>query len=161
MRLSQRITCLAIVSILLTGGVCEMVPRSEPIFREDLIGDYAANFDRGLIDSLKLNDDSTYVRWFMGEDSVLFVDTGFWRMQYSRSPNDARHVNLFIPLFIPRYNISLGEKSVFSVQPGQMKANVPSMIALRILKTKSIGQPPIRLGNRFGKAYIKVKRKRE
>jgi len=161
MRLSQRIACLAIALLLLIGGGCQPFSFSEPVYREDVIGDYAANFDIGLVDSLRLNEDSSYVRWFMGEDSILFVDTGFWRMQDLRVPNDSLHISILFPEFVTRYNITLGDQTVFSMLPVFTTDTVPGRMELEVFKSDSLSQDPIMLGRRLGMAYLKVRRKRE
>lgn len=92
------------VCLLLMAGVCEMEPRSEPIEFSDLVGSYAGKVHGGLMDSLWLNADSTYVRKFLSFEGRLYVDSGRWRGYSASVPFDPRSVGLEFPKFIVRYN---------------------------------------------------------
>jgi len=81
--------------IVLTGGVCEMEPTSEPVTLEEIIGVYEASHDSAMIDRLELRLDSTYVRRFVGKDGREFHDSGTYRFWHEDGDLRYSHIRFF------------------------------------------------------------------
>ena len=98
------IKILVCISPILLGGVCEMVPMSDPVEYEDVIGEYKANFSDEFIDMLTLNTDSTYVHYFKSSLGVVHVDTNSWRLDYLGYKEDnKRHAVVMLNAYKCRF----------------------------------------------------------
>jgi hypothetical protein len=70
---------LAAMFLLLTGGVCEMGPTSDPIDLKDIPGIYESNYNAGLVDKIEVRVDSVYIRYFVSYNGHKFTDSGrYW-----------------------------------------------------------------------------------
>lgn len=98
------IKILVCISPILTGGVCEMVPISDPVEYEDVIGEYEANFSDEFVDMLILNNDSTYIHYFKSSTGAEYVDTNIWRLDYLEYDDGAkRHAVVMLSAYKCRF----------------------------------------------------------
>lgn len=140
------------LSLFLTGGVCEMVPTSEPIRWTDVTGTYEANFDSGLEDRIELNADGSYVRHLTTHDSIRFVDHGKWVITWTNL--DSTHAFITFKDFRRRFPVLPG-RSAYSDEPGAEIDSLARSHGTRVRKYTSGKSNVVRIGNAYGDAWVK------
>ena len=107
-----RVLAAAVVFLLLSGGVCEMVPNNYPLEYRDILGTYDADYSAGLMDRIVLRDDSTYVRYFTTFDNVMYADTGRFVIWFGYE--DARRPGISLYNFVNRFTVDPNCHRVYS-----------------------------------------------
>ncbi|MCK5124985.1 MAG: hypothetical protein KAR42_01910 [candidate division Zixibacteria bacterium] len=82
---------------------CDFDLESQPISIEEVPGKYEADFGDALIHYFELHEDSTYVKYYMGGDSLLYQDTGKWEFTHQ---THGRSYDLTLTNFKPRFEES-------------------------------------------------------
>lgn len=99
-----RLLELSVIWLFCVAGVCEMVPRSEPIEFGDVPGAYGATFRAGRVDSLWLRADSTWVRKYETWDGRSYLDSGEYLFKFRGSERDRRRRDINLYNFVMRFN---------------------------------------------------------
>jgi hypothetical protein len=111
------------ISFLLTGGVCEMVPSSDPIDLKDIPGVYEANYNAGKVDKIELRPDSIYIRYFESKDGHKYIDSS--RYWYSYDDNDSIDVSITLKHFINRFTIDPDHRNTHSKADNAIYDSIP------------------------------------
>ncbi|MCK5125379.1 MAG: hypothetical protein KAR42_03905 [candidate division Zixibacteria bacterium] len=97
--------CLNFVLLLLLlqatgcGGID--IP-SYPMNEYDILGRYDAKFGDAKIHFFVINDDSTYIKYYMGHDNIFYQDTGRWTF----TPKKGNFYTLCLYDLTPRFEES-------------------------------------------------------
>jgi hypothetical protein len=150
-----RAILLVIISFLLTAGVCEMVPSSDPIDLKDIPGVYEANYNAGLVDKIELRPDSIYIHYFESKDGHKYIDSGKYWYRYGRD-NDSINVSITLWNFINRFTVNPNDNDVFSTANNAIYDSIPHHLSTVLFKEDD----EIRIHRQtFGQKYIKKLKK--
>lgn len=142
---------ILIFSLLLTGGVCEMIPTPENINEQDVLGTYYANFSSGLLDEIKIiKSDSIYIRTFINFENQKYIDSGYWRSVI----HDSDYINIILSNFKKRYTVDTLEVLRSFTEKSSYVDSSANDLWLRVWKYGNGKR--IFLGEPYGKAWDKV-----
>ncbi|MFH2037015.1 MAG: hypothetical protein ABIJ45_11475 [Candidatus Zixiibacteriota bacterium] len=75
-----RIVKLFILAMLLIINGCDIDLSSEPISKDELVGEYIANYNAGKFEKLIIYMNGNYVHIFESKTGSTFVDTNSWEL---------------------------------------------------------------------------------
>lgn len=148
----NKIVVMILIFITLTAGVCEMVPMSDPIEKDEIRGKFYANFSSGKEDIIEFIDDSSYIRYLCTFNDTVYIDTGKWEALYHSNTN----VGIIFPQFINRYQIQDKGFNKYYDKEGGIYDTTARCKSTRIWKDSTRNQIVYTLGERYGKAWIRV-----
>ena len=156
----MKIFLLLLSFMILTAGVCEMVPESDKISESDIYGIYKANFNSGLVDQINILPNNKYVRFYMTFDSLKYFDTGRYDFRYLNDCSTTAWITF--PDFINRFTIDTLKRNlnVFYYKGSDgVKDSSFTYHDIRLWKDESSKHTVIRIGNIYGQAWVKYELK--
>ncbi len=151
---------LLVIFLLSTAGVCEMIPRSDPIVLSDLYGVYNSTSEYGLLNQLKIYKDSTYIRLLLTADSIKTIDTGKWEVEFYM--DDQRHVELTLSGIKSRYEYDFYNRhdslNMFGPESRAKNYHKASFLVYKDIGSKYI---KMQLGSRYNYSWVKKEKNKK
>ncbi|MFH2037011.1 MAG: hypothetical protein ABIJ45_11455 [Candidatus Zixiibacteriota bacterium] len=93
---------------------CDVSPDSEPINKDELVGEYVANYRAGILDKIIIKKNDIYIRIFESNIGSTFVDTNSWELINELGNVNRPTITFFgfverYPIYVNCYNMSRGK----------------------------------------------------
>ena len=100
--MTRNIILIILNSLIIIIG-CDVQFGSEPVTEKDIIGEYIANYNAGLLEKIIIKPDGYYYHYYKSNDSIEYIDSSKWELY--NELDDASSPRILLCDFINRYPI--------------------------------------------------------